>query len=342
MGGFDEPPRTRDPGEVRLSREQVIAALAVAADGYWTFQGRSGAYGDNRLERHITGHLGEMAVADWFELRGYQVRRLFTQRLSLQQADLIISADAATEGSAGGRATGIAQAAAGVEAEPPRGIPVWGGRSARIATGPEYMRRSTRQDESGSLRLEVKTWRSRHWPEYGRSLAARQLPRVVGKADALIWCTVPDTPPRPQRMIVQGWTPIGHYLAAASPVWRPGWSADITASIDVVQPVETMRDSATWPERVRAGRSAAAAEVTCSHELLCGRFCWQCLPLPGDAPEQVLVSFGLGRMYHQPSSAAVREAHDGWPFRSTTRRVPFAAAAVELRRCWRCFPASGG
>ncbi len=38
-------------------------------------------------------------------------------------------------------------------------------------------------------RLEVKTWSAVHWLDLGRCIAARQLPALSAKADAIVWCT---------------------------------------------------------------------------------------------------------------------------------------------------------
>ena len=336
--GFEEPPRLRPSGEVRLSRTQVASALAVAADGYLAFSGRPGAYGGNGLERHVTGHLGEMAAADWFELRGYHVRRLFAAPTAREQADLTVhGTDNASDRSTGADGDPTLGGEAGAKREPPRGLPAWVGRRPLMPTGPEYIGRRRGAEPSRAVRVEVKTWRAQHWERYGRSLAARQVERVAAKADVLVWCTVPESPPRPHRLLVQGWTSTAEYLAAARPVWRPGWAADLTIPADVVRSVETMRDPETWLNSV-LGATPVRCAKPCGHDLLLNRFCWRCLPLPDDAPPWVLVSSGRGRMYHQATSTAVRDAHDGWPFRTLTKRIPFGDAAVHFARCWRCFP----
>jgi hypothetical protein len=59
----------------------------------------------------------------------------------------------------------------------------------------------------GPIRIEVKTWTRRFWPDLGRCIAAGQLPRLVAKADIVIWC-VSETPSDSGCQIeIVGWTP---------------------------------------------------------------------------------------------------------------------------------------
>lgn len=39
------------------------------------------------------------------------------------------------------------------------------------------------------LRIEVKTWAAKHWYSLGRCVAVSQLPRLMEKADIVVWCS---------------------------------------------------------------------------------------------------------------------------------------------------------
>lgn len=43
---------------------------------------------------------------------------------------------------------------------------------------------------SENMRIEVKTWSARHWPQLGRCVREEQLPTIRAKADTIFWCYV--------------------------------------------------------------------------------------------------------------------------------------------------------
>lgn len=61
----------------RLTGAQIADALALARSSHLVWARRNGVYGSNSLRMHEIGKLGEFSVADWFEIRGYEVRRRF-------------------------------------------------------------------------------------------------------------------------------------------------------------------------------------------------------------------------------------------------------------------------
>ena len=56
------------------------------------------------------------------------------------------------------------------------------------------------------IRVDVKTWDSRYWAEYGRCISVSQFPKLRLKADVVVWCTS-DSAIRPEMsVIVEGWS----------------------------------------------------------------------------------------------------------------------------------------
>lgn len=71
-------------------------------------------------------------------------------------------------------------------------------------------RDTTRDQEcdliAGRLRIEVKTWTRKYWSNLGRCIAAGQLPRLVAKADVIVWCVSEIPTVSACQIEIVGWT----------------------------------------------------------------------------------------------------------------------------------------
>lgn len=89
------------------------------------------------------------------------------------------------------------------------------------------------------LRLEVKTWTDRYWPDWGRCVAVTQLPALKRKADAVIWASTDNT-----TVTVWGWNTVDD-IAATPPTWTGPAARQIhnhQIPADTVRDIRDLRD----------------------------------------------------------------------------------------------------
>ena len=67
---------------------------------------------------------------------------------------------------------------------------------------------------TGPLRLEVKTWTARYWPEMGRCVTPGQVRPMRARADAVVWCSVAEHGGE-VRVTIQGWSTLDDIAATA-------------------------------------------------------------------------------------------------------------------------------
>jgi len=76
-------------------------------------------------------------------------------------------------------------------------------------------------DVPGVFKADVKTWSSRYWADMGRCVAVGQVPKLVKKADLIIWC-VSDPQLRPGMTVeVRGWNSLIDVEAACRRMTGP-------------------------------------------------------------------------------------------------------------------------
>ncbi len=59
---------------------------------------------------------------------------------------------------------------------------------------------------ASTVRIEVKTWRARYWPELGRCIAVNQRTQLEAKADVIVWCVVTVKEKTIQQIAIAGWS----------------------------------------------------------------------------------------------------------------------------------------
>lgn len=56
-------------------------------------------------------------------------------------------------------------------------------------------------------RVEVKTWKAKHWDDLGRAITVSQLASIKKKADLVLWCVADDVEAEPT-VEIKGWNPV--------------------------------------------------------------------------------------------------------------------------------------
>ena len=69
-------------------------------------------------------------------------------------------------------------------------------------------------DVTGAFRADVKTWSSQYWAEMGRCVAANQLPKLLAKADIIIWCVSDRQLCSGMTVEVRGWNSMSDVASA--------------------------------------------------------------------------------------------------------------------------------
>ncbi len=65
-----------------------------------------------------------------------------------------------------------------------------------------------------TLRLDVKTWDSKYWPEMGRCVAVGQLDKLRNKAEGIVWCVSPSSLDPGIEVEMVGWNTLADIEAA--------------------------------------------------------------------------------------------------------------------------------
>jgi hypothetical protein len=263
----------------RLTAVQVADALALARSTHLVWAQRAGLYGANALGMHEVGKLGEFGAADWFEIRGYDVRRRF--RGENHDADV-------------------------------------------LAACPER-----------TLRVEVKSWSSQVWQVWvqkGRMVSGKQLDALIGKADLIVWCRVPELS-EDREIVLEGWTAVRDVVAFGEPLWWPRYIPQLQLDDRFLRPMRELADPANFPALTEPTRRPSS----CGHPLHHG-ICWACVPFADpEPPARVRVAAGR-RYFHHGDTAKLKGAHGGWPFRELPELLAtHAAARRRINPCPRCF-----
>ena len=58
---------------------------------------------------------------------------------------------------------------------------------------------------NGAFRADVKTWSQHFWDDYGRCVSVQQLPKLLQKADVIIWCICPEELQPGMTVMLRGW-----------------------------------------------------------------------------------------------------------------------------------------
>ena len=66
----------------------------------------------------------------------------------------------------------------------------------------------------GVFRADVKTWSARFWEDFGRCVAVKQLPKLLRKADVIVWCVCPEELQPGMQVSIRGWSTLSDVQAA--------------------------------------------------------------------------------------------------------------------------------
>jgi hypothetical protein len=69
-----------------------------------------------------------------------------------------------------------------------------------------------------TLRVDVKTWSSEYWGQWGRCVAVGQLAALRRKADSILWAYACDLSERAASVYLAGWSTLAE-VEAMAPVW---------------------------------------------------------------------------------------------------------------------------
>lgn len=98
-------------------------------------------------------------------------------------------------------------------------------------------------------RLEVKTWDSSYWHEWGRCVQADQAEDLSRKADVVVWCSLSESSEAPT-VAIHGYSDVGEVLAAPIRRTGPPWRKVTNYQIDLplIRPLDELLKRLAGPE----------------------------------------------------------------------------------------------
>lgn len=186
--------------------------------------------------------------------------------------------------------------------------------------------------------LEVKSFRTRSWAEYGPTISAYQAEKIAASSDYIVFMIVLDE--SDTEACVAGWMPAEEPLANG----RAFVTDDLRAQIQLDLAQLQMPEGLLQRLQVHRTFSPHGLVVRASDCSQCGRprqlgHCWWCCTWPEKHPASVWVT-EHGRRFHVAPRSWLASIHPDWK-RGSGNAVPTADIVAQRPPCYLCLDLAG-